>query len=41
MNRLVTGLNPGDFSLFEGRGHREIRHFSSEDAPVSLGVVST
>jgi Ca-activated chloride channel family protein len=39
MNRLVTGLDKDNFSLFEGKDQQEIRHFSSEDAPVSLGVI--
>src|SRR5437879_2111355 len=39
MNRLVTGLDKENFSVFEGKEAQEIRHFSSEDAPVSLGVI--
>ncbi len=39
MNRLVTGLDKENFSVFEGKDRQDIRHFSSEDAPVSLGVV--
>ena len=39
MNRLVTGLDRENFSLFEGREQQEIRTFSSEDAPVSIGVI--
>ncbi len=39
MNRLVTGLDKENFTLFEGKDRQEIRHFSSEDAPVSLGVI--
>jgi Ca-activated chloride channel homolog len=39
MNRLVTGLDKENFTLFEGKDLQEIRHFSSEDAPVSLGVI--
>jgi Ca-activated chloride channel family protein len=39
MNRLVTGLDRDNFSLFEGKDQQDIRHFSSEDAPVSLGVI--
>ncbi len=39
MNRLVTGLDKENFSLFEGKDQQEIKHFSSEDAPVSLGVI--
>jgi len=39
MNRLVTGLEKDNFQLFEGNSPQEIRTFSSEDAPVSLGVI--
>jgi Ca-activated chloride channel family protein len=39
MNRLVTGLDRENFSVFEGKDQQEIKHFSSEDAPVSLGVI--
>jgi Ca-activated chloride channel homolog len=39
MNRLVTGLDKENFQLFEGNATQEIRTFSSEDAPVSLGVI--
>jgi Ca-activated chloride channel family protein len=39
MNRLVTGLDKENFQLFEGKDPQEIRHFSSEDAPVSIGVI--
>jgi len=39
MNRLVTGLDKDNFNLFEGKDQQEIRTFSSEDAPVSLGVI--
>jgi Ca-activated chloride channel family protein len=39
MNRLVTGLEKENFQLFEGSSAQEIRSFSAEDAPVSLGVI--
>lgn len=39
MNRLVTGLDRDNFQVYEGKEAQEIRHFSSEDAPVSLGVI--
>jgi Ca-activated chloride channel family protein len=39
MNRLVTGLEKENFQLFEGSLAQEIKSFSSEDAPVSLGVI--
>jgi Ca-activated chloride channel homolog len=39
MNRLVTGLEKENFFLTDSGQPQEIRHFSSEDAPVSLGVI--
>ncbi len=39
MNRLVTGLDKENFQVFEGKDRQEVRHFSSEDAPISLGVI--
>src|ERR1700675_3008340 len=39
LNRLVTGLDRENFHLFEGKGQQEIKTFSSEDAPVSIGVI--
>jgi len=39
MNRLVTGLDKDNFTVFEGKDQQQIQHFSSEDAPVSLGVI--
>lgn len=39
MNRLVTGLEKDNFSVYEGSERQDIRHFSSEDAPISLGVI--
>jgi Ca-activated chloride channel family protein len=39
MNRLVTGLDKENFLVFEGKDQQDIRHFSSEDAPVSIGVI--
>ena len=39
LNRLVTGLEQTNFELFENGEKQEIRHFSSEDAPLSLGVI--
>jgi Ca-activated chloride channel family protein len=37
--RLVTGLDQNNFQVLEGKNVQEIRHFSNEDAPVSLGVI--
>src|ERR1700733_16091968 len=39
LNRLVTGLDRENFNLFEGKDQQEIKSFSSEDAPVSIGVI--
>lgn len=39
MNRLVTGLEKDNFQVWEGDTRQEIRHFSSEDSPISLGVI--
>ncbi len=39
MNRLVTGLEKENFSLSDNGQPQVIKHFSSEDAPISLGVI--
>jgi Ca-activated chloride channel family protein len=39
LNRLVTGLDKDNFSLFENNYPQAIKTFSSEDAPVSIGVI--
>lgn len=39
MSRIVTGLERKNFEVFEGSQPQVIRHFSSEDAPISLGVI--
>jgi Ca-activated chloride channel family protein len=38
-NRIVTGLDKENFTVMEGNQPQEVRHFSSEDAPLSLGVI--
>ena len=38
-NRQVTGLQKDDFRLFEAGVPQQIRHFSNEEGPVSLGVI--
>jgi Ca-activated chloride channel family protein len=38
-NRLVTDLKPENFQLFEDKIEQKIRYFSSESAPLSLGIV--
>jgi Ca-activated chloride channel homolog len=39
MNRLVTGLDKENFEVYEGKDRQEVRNFSAEDAPISLGVI--
>lgn len=39
MNRFVTGLEKEHFQLFEDKVKQEVREFSSEDAPLSIGLV--
>src|SRR5919199_3449061 len=39
MNRFVTGLEKEHFQLFEDKVKQEITQFSSEDAPLSVGLV--
>jgi VWFA-related protein len=39
MNRFVTGLEKENFKIFEDKKEQEIKQFSSEDAPISVGVV--
>jgi Ca-activated chloride channel homolog len=39
MNRLVTGLESENFEVYEGSDKQQIKHFSSEDVPISLGVI--
>lgn len=36
---VITGLNKQNFKLYENKKEQEIRHFSSEDAPVSIGII--
>jgi Ca-activated chloride channel family protein len=39
LNRFVTGLEKEHFRLFEDKAEQEITQFSSEDAPISIGLV--
>jgi VWFA-related protein len=39
LNRFVTGLEKENFKIFEDKAPQEISQFSSEDAPLSVGVV--
>lgn len=38
-NRQVSGLEPGNFRVFEDNVEQEIVNFSSEDVPVSVGII--
>jgi Ca-activated chloride channel family protein len=39
MGRFVTGLDRENFKVFEDKAEQEIKQFSSEDAPMSVGLV--
>jgi Ca-activated chloride channel family protein len=39
MGRFVTGLDKDNFKVFEDKIEQEIKQFSSEDAPMSVGLV--
>jgi Ca-activated chloride channel family protein len=38
-DRLVTGLDAGNFQVFEDNVEQEVVNFSSEDVPISIGVI--
>jgi Ca-activated chloride channel homolog len=38
-NRLVTGLEPDNFRIFEDNVEQEVVNFSSEDVPISIGII--
>jgi Ca-activated chloride channel family protein len=38
-NRLVTGLEQENFRIFEDNIEQEVVNFSSEDVPISIGVI--
>jgi Ca-activated chloride channel family protein len=38
-NRLVTGLEPDNFRVFEDNVEQEVLTFSAEDVPISIGVI--
>jgi Ca-activated chloride channel family protein len=38
-NRIVTGLDKQNFAVAEGSENQELKVFSNEDAPISLGVI--
>jgi Ca-activated chloride channel family protein len=39
LHRPVVGLDQDNFRLFEGKKPQEIKNFSSEDTPVSVGIL--
>jgi Ca-activated chloride channel family protein len=39
MNRLVLGLDKQNFQVYENKELQSVQHFSSVDAPVSVGVI--
>jgi Ca-activated chloride channel homolog len=39
MNRLVTGLEAPNFQIFDNNVGQTIKSFSTEDAPVTIGIV--
>src|SRR5205823_8791735 len=39
LNRFVTGLEKEHFRLYEDKVEQQISDFSSEDAPISIGLV--
>jgi Ca-activated chloride channel family protein len=39
LNRPVTGLDRNNFELYEDKKPQEIKNFSSEDTPVSVGLI--
>jgi len=39
LNRLVTGLDKENFTIFQDKDKQVIQNFSSEDAPVSIGII--
>jgi Ca-activated chloride channel family protein len=39
LNRFVLGLQEADFHLFEDGVEQTVKHFSGEDAPLSIGIL--
>src|SRR5213075_3154958 len=39
MNRLVTGLSQENFEVFDNKIGQTIKSFSTEDSPVTIGIV--
>src|SRR5258708_20572146 len=38
-NRIVTGLDADNFRIFENNIEQEVVSLSSEDAPISIGII--
>jgi Ca-activated chloride channel family protein len=38
-NRPITGLQPGDFEIYEDKIKQNIEYFSAVDVPVSIGII--
>ncbi len=38
-DRVVLGLKETDSRIFDRADKQEIRHFSTKDAPISLGII--
>jgi len=38
-SHAVTGLRKEDFTLYEGEAKQDIRYFSEEDGPISVGLI--
>lgn len=39
LNRPIIGLGEDNFQLFENKKPQQIKNFSSEDAPISIGII--
>lgn len=39
MDRLVTGLDKNNFTVFQDKEEQNIRYFSSQDVPASIGII--
>jgi VWFA-related protein len=39
LNRFVTGLEKENFKIYEDKKEQQVAQFSSEDAPLSIGIV--
>src|SRR5215472_1405456 len=39
LNRPIIGLGENNFQLFEIKKLQQIKNFSSEDAPISIGII--